>query len=74
MRALRRLERSAVKRFGERPVEAFDLRGRIYEAYAEGDPRWRRAVERARRANRFWIGLHRLAWPRPATDDRLPGS
>ena len=65
MRALRRLERSAVKLFGERPLASFDLRGRIYDAYAAGEPRWTRVTSRARRANRVSIALHRLGWSRP---------
>jgi len=62
MRALRRLERSAVKLFGARPVEGFDLRSRLYEAYAANEPRWVGLAERAQRANRLSIALHRLGW------------
>jgi len=62
VRALRRLERSSVKLFGERPIEGFDLRRRWYEAYACGDEAWLARLERARRANRFWLSLHRLGW------------
>jgi tRNA A-37 threonylcarbamoyl transferase component Bud32 len=62
MRALRRLERSAVKLFGETPIETFDLRRVLYESYAAGEPRWSRLGERARSANRRWIRLHRLGW------------
>jgi hypothetical protein len=67
MRALQRLERSAVKLFGERPLEAFDLRRTLYEAYAGDDPRWIRLAARARKANRLWIRLHRLGWTKRPT-------
>jgi len=60
--ALRRLERSTVKLLGERPVAAFDLRRRWYEAYAAGDSRLARRLDRARRANRFRLALHRPGW------------
>jgi hypothetical protein len=62
VRALRRLERSSVKQFGERPLAGFDLRRRWYAAYARGDDRSGRRLDRARRSNRFWLALHRLGW------------
>ena len=62
IRALCRLERSSVKLFGERPVAAFDLRRRWYEAYAQDDLAMAARLERARRANRVKMGLHRLGW------------
>lgn len=62
IRSLRRLERSTVKLFGERPPGAFDLRRRWYEAYAADDADLARRLDRARRANRLWIRLHRPGW------------
>jgi hypothetical protein len=62
VRALCRLERSSVKLFGERPVAAFDLRRRWYEAYALDDRALASRLDRARRANRLKLGLHRLGW------------
>ena len=62
IRALRRLERSSVKLFGERPLQGFDLRRRWYEAYAQGDQNLAMRLDKARRANRLWLGLHRIGW------------
>jgi len=62
IRALRRLERSSVKLFGERPLQGFDLRRRWYEAYAQGDSDLATRLDRARRANRLRLGLHRFGW------------
>jgi hypothetical protein len=62
IRALRRLERSSVKLFGERPLAGFDLCREWYVAYAAGDTRIERHLERARRGNRLRFGLHRLGW------------
>jgi hypothetical protein len=62
IRALCRLERSSVKLFGERPVAAFDLRRRWYEAYAQDDLALAARLDKARRANHVKLGLHRLGW------------
>jgi hypothetical protein len=62
IRALCRLERSSVKLFGERPIDAFDLRRRWYEAYARDDLALAARLDRARRANHLKLGLHRLGW------------
>lgn len=62
IRALCRLERSSVKLFGERPIAAFDLRRRWYEAYAQDDRALAARLDKARRANHLKLGLHRLGW------------
>jgi len=64
-RALRRLERSAVKLLGNAPVvSGIDLRRFWYEAYASGDVALAARLDRARGWNRVAIALHRLAWRR----------
>jgi hypothetical protein len=62
IRALCRLERSTVKLFGERPLGGFDLRREWYRAYAGGDVELAARLDRARRANRLTLSLHRLGW------------
>ena len=62
IRALCRLERSSVKLFGERPIEAFDLRRRWYDAYAQDDRALAERLDKARRANHLKLRLHRLGW------------
>ena len=62
LRALRRLERSAVKHFGPAGPPGAGNPTSWYDVYARGDAVLARRFERGRRAGRLWLALHRIGW------------
>ncbi len=62
LRALRRLERSAVKRFGPQGPPGAGGTASWYALYARGDGALAARLARSRSAGRFWLALHRMGW------------
>ncbi len=62
--AIRRMERSYVKRFGDRGPLGDGARDCWYDLYAGNDGGMAARLRRGRLAGRTWLLLHRLAWRR----------
>ncbi len=73
-RGLARLERSYVKRFGDKGPLGPDGGSRFWDGYAVGEPALRRAIARLRWTGRIEVAWHRLGWRFAGGERREGGS